>query len=162
MCYEDSLARYGIGHARVRTLARRRPVRDLFRGATVENMKGGRDAPLRPDVPLRIRKARGDHAPWAPAPINDWRHMSVDRRPSSDPGHRRHTVVATRWCTLSTMPHRPARVPHPARGDVLFGEVQCLGTASIASASPARRVDFSGGVVPTFATSISSERSSAP
>jgi hypothetical protein len=61
------------------------------------------------------------------------------------------------------MPHRPARIPHPARGDVLFGEVQCLGTAFIASASPARRVDFSGGVVlPTSATSISSERSSAP
>jgi len=61
------------------------------------------------------------------------------------------------------MPHRPARVPHPARGDVLFGEVQCLGTAFIASASPVRPADFSAGVViPTFATSISSERSSAP
>jgi hypothetical protein len=46
---------------------------------------------------------------------------------------------------------------------VHFGEVQCLGTAFIASASPARRVDSSAGVViPTFATSISSERSSAP
>jgi len=41
--------------------------------------------------------------------------------------------------------------------------VQCLGTAFIASAFPVRRADFSAGVViPTFATSISSERSSAP
>jgi hypothetical protein len=49
------------------------------------------------------------------------------------------------------------------RGVVLFGEVQCLGTAFIASASPARRADFSAGVVlPTFDTSISSEHSSAP
>jgi len=89
--------------------------------------------------------------------------MSVDRRPSSDPEHRRPTVVATRWCAPPTTTRRPARIPHPARGVVHFGEVQCLGTAFIASASPVRRVDFSAGVaIPTFATSISSERSSAP
>lgn len=145
-----------------RPLARRPLFRDLFRGGTVENMKGGRAALLRPDVPLRIRKARGLPS-GRPRPINDWRHMSVDRRPSSDPDHRRPTVVVPRWCAPPTMPHRPARVPHPARGDVLFGEVQCLGTAFIASASPAPRVDCSGGAaLPTFATSISSERSSAP
>ncbi len=156
------MARYETRHARVRPLGRRRPFRDLFRGVTVEIMKGGRAAPLRPDVPLRIRKARGLPS-GDPRPINDWRHMSVDRRPSSDPEHRRPTVVASRWCTPLTTTRRPARVPHPARGVVHFGEVQCLGTAFIASASPARRADFSGGVVlPTFATSISNERSNAP
>lgn len=145
--------------------AKRPESRDLFRGPPSQICRA--NAPhscattIRTTFVRRAASAAAHEGTRAPA-ARDRRHMSVDRRPSSDLPVRRPSVVALRWCAPQPIA-RPVRVPHSERGVVLFGEVQCLGTAFIASASPARRADFSAGVTaPTFATSTSSGHSSAP